>query len=226
VCHELAVQALHVDGGRTRRANARRTRGDQPMNPMPLRPWRSMLAAAAAATLAACAHKGPPPLADTGPPPPPPPAERYTPPPAPAPSPPVASAPAGPVPGSVRDFQVNAGDRVYFGFNEYNLTAEGRQVLDMQSGWLQRFPSVMVRIEGNCDEKGTREYNLALGARRAEAVKEYLVSRGVSAARITTISYGKERPMDTGTGEEADAHNRNAHTAITAGAVGPIGDAQ
>ena len=75
-----------------------------------------------------------------------------------------------------------------------------------------------MRIEGNCDERGTREYNLALGARRANAIRDYLVAHGVTADRVTTVSYGKEKPLDPGTGEEADAHNRNAHTAITGGA--------
>ena len=85
--------------------------------------------------------------------------------------------------------------------------------------WLQRYPSVTVRIEGNADERGTREYNLALGARRAESVRSYLVQRGVSAARIDTISYGKERPIAAGSNEEAWARNRNAHTAIVSGAT-------
>ena len=120
----------------------------------------------------------------------------------------------------MRDFVVSAGDRVYFELNADTVSDQGRSVLDSHAQWLQRYPNVMVRIEGNCDERGTREYNLALGARRAEGVKNYLISRGVSPARITTISYGKERPTDTGTGEDAYAHNRNAHTAITGGAVG------
>ena len=91
-------------------------------------------------------------------------------------------------------------------------------MLDRQAEWLQRYPQVMVRIEGNADERGTREYNLALAARRAESVRAYLISRGVAGGRITTISYGKEMPIDAGSGEEAWAHNRNAHTAITSGA--------
>lgn len=124
------------------------------------------------------------------------------------------------VPGSERDFVVNAGDRVYFETNAYSVSDEGRGLLDSQARWLSRYPQVAVRVEGNCDERGTREFNLALGARRAEAVKSYLASRGVSAGRITTISYGKERPLDPGTGDDAFAKNRNAHTAITGGAVG------
>ena len=98
---------------------------------------------------------------------------------------------------------------------------DAQPVLDAQAAWLKRYPAVQVRIEGNCDERGTREYNLALGARRANAVREYLVAHGVAAGRIDTVSYGKEQPIDPGAGEEAGAHNRNAHTAITEGA--PIG---
>ena len=123
-----------------------------------------------------------------------------------------------PTPGSVRDFVINAGDRVYFDFDRYALRDEGRPVLDAQAAWLARYPAVRVRIEGNCDELGTREYNFALGARRANSVREYLVGRGLSAGRIETISYGKEHPIDTSGGEEAQAHNRNAHTDITQGA--------
>jgi peptidoglycan-associated lipoprotein len=93
-------------------------------------------------------------------------------------------------------------------------------VLDRQAQWLQRYPQVAIRVEGNADERGTREYNFALAARRAEAVKTYLASHGVSAGRITTISYGKERPLDDSGTEAAMAKNRNAHTAITSGSQG------
>jgi peptidoglycan-associated lipoprotein len=140
--------------------------------------------------------------------------------PPPAPYQPTQSQPTGPIPGSVKDFVVSAGDRIYFGTNESTVSPEGAGILDAQAQWLQRYPEVTVRIEGNCDERGTREYNLALGARRAQAVKDYLTAHGVAAARIATISYGKEKPIDPGTGEDAWAHNRNAHTTITAGAVG------
>ena len=173
------------------------------------------MAAGLALSAAACAHKPPPPLADTtgGPPPPQPPEG--------PPPPPSSDGVAGaPIPGSVRDFVVSAGDRVYFDLNADQVSSEGRSVLDNQAQWLQRYPQVAVRIEGNCDERGTREYNVALGARRAEDVKTYLVGRGVSPARITVNSFGKERPIDPGTGDDAYAHNRNAHTAITAGAAG------
>ncbi|HUO21369.1 MAG TPA: peptidoglycan-associated lipoprotein Pal [Caulobacteraceae bacterium] len=167
---------------------------------------------AATSALAACATPKPPPPAA----PPPPPAE--APPPPPPPPPPVASAPTGPIPGSVQDFVVNVGDRVYFDYNEFNVRADAQPILAAQAAWLQRYPQVKVRIEGNCDERGTREYNLALGARRANSVRDFLVAHGVDSSRIDTISYGKERPLDPGTGEDAWAHNRNGHTAITGGA--------
>ncbi len=122
-------------------------------------------------------------------------------------------------PGSEQDFVVNVGDRVYFDLDSYQIRPEAYPRMDAQVAWLQRYPSVTVRIEGNADERGTREYNLALGARRAESVRSYLVERGVSAGRIDTISYGKERPIAAGSTEEAFARNRNAHTAIVSGAT-------
>lgn len=165
---------------------------------------RLALAGAAAAALAACATKPTPP-----PPPPPPPA------PAPAPAPTSQI-----VPGSVQDFVVNVGDRVYFDFDKYDIRSDAQPVLAAQAAWLVRFGSVQVRIEGNCDERGTREYNLALGARRANSVRDFLVAHGVNPSRISTISYGKEMPIDPGAGEDAWQHNRNGHTAITGGAAG------
>ena len=117
-----------------------------------------------------------------------------------------------------QDFVINVGDRVYFDFDSYSVRADAAPVLEAQAAWLNRYPSVMIRIEGNADERGTREYNLALGARRANAVRDFLVSRGVSSSRINTVSYGKERPIDPGTSEDAYQRNRNAHTAITSGA--------
>jgi peptidoglycan-associated lipoprotein len=131
---------------------------------------------------------------------------------------PTTQTPTGPVPGSAQDFIVNVGDRVYFDLDQHTIRDDGRSVLDAQSNWLKRYPGVRVRIEGNCDERGTREYNLALGARRANAVREYLVGHGVSADRISTISFGKESPIDPGTSDEAYQKNRNAHTAIVDGA--------
>ena len=91
-------------------------------------------------------------------------------------------------------------------------------MLDLQAGWLSRYPAVRVRIEGNTDARGTREYNFALGARRASAVRDYLVQRGIDGSRIETVSYGKEHPLDPTSGDKADAINRNAHTLVTGGA--------
>ena len=170
--------------------------------------------AAAAAALAACSTPKPPPPAAPSAPPAPPPAARTE---RPAP-PPVAQAPTGPVPGSIQDFVVNVGDRVYFDYDKYDVRADAQPVLSAQAAWLVKYPSVKVRIEGNADERGTREYNLALGSRRANSVKEFLVGHGITADRIETISYGKEMPIDSGNNEEAFAKNRNGHTAITSGA--------
>ncbi len=113
---------------------------------------------------------------------------------------------------------INAGDLVYFDYDKFVVRDDAKPTLDAQAAWLQRYASVRVRIEGNCDERGTREYNFALGSRRATAVRDYLVGKGLSTARIETVSYGKEKPVDTGTGEQSWAHNRNGHTVITSGA--------
>jgi len=120
----------------------------------------------------------------------------------------------GPAPGTEADFVANVGDRVFFDFDKYNIKPEGRQTLDRQAAWLKKYPAVTVTIEGHCDERGTREYNLALGERRANAVKDYLVAAGVSPNRITTISYGKERPVAMGSNEAAWAQNRRGVTVI------------
>ena len=120
-------------------------------------------------------------------------------------------------PGSEQDFVVNVGDRIYFDLDSYQVSAEARPRLDAQAQWLQRYPSITVRIEGNADERGTREYNLALGARRAESIRNYLIDRGVPAGRIDTISFGKERPIAQGSTEDSWARNRNGHTAIVSG---------
>ncbi len=122
-------------------------------------------------------------------------------------------------PGSEQDFVVNVGDRVYFDLDSYQVSPEAYPRLDAQAQWLIRYPQIMVRIEGNADERGTREYNLALGARRAESVRNYLVQRGVPAGRIDTISFGKERPIAQGSSEESWARNRNGHTAIVSGGM-------
>jgi peptidoglycan-associated lipoprotein len=122
--------------------------------------------------------------------------------------------PAGPVPGSQEDLVVNVGDRVFFGFDKYDLTAEAQDTLTRQANWLQQYPEVSVTIEGHCDERGTREYNLALGERRATAAKNFLVALGVDPARITTISYGKERPAVLGSDESSWAQNRRGVTVV------------
>jgi peptidoglycan-associated lipoprotein len=175
---------------------------------------RATLIAGAALSLAACASHPKPAYPTTAP---------AAPAPAPTPSRPMPQSRPEPVsqaplPGSERDFTVNIGDRVYFDYDQYAVRADAAPLLDAQAEWLKRYPAVQVRIEGNADERGTQEYNLALGARRANAVREYLVAHGVAAGRITTVSYGKEKPIDTGTGEVAESHNRNAHTAIVSGA--------
>ncbi len=121
-------------------------------------------------------------------------------------------------PGSAQDFVITAGDRIFFDFDAYSIRPDAADILARQANWLNRYSAVQVRVEGNCDDRGTREYNFALGARRAESVKEYLVAHGVDAGRITTVSYGKERPIDPGDAEDAWAKNRNGHTAVVSGA--------
>ena len=114
----------------------------------------------------------------------------------------------GPVPGSREDFVANVGDRVFFAFDKSDLSADARRTLDRQAAWLKQWSNQRLTVEGHCDERGTREYNLALGERRAAAVKDYLVASGVSASRLSTISYGKERPIVLGSNEAAWAQNR------------------
>lgn len=119
-----------------------------------------------------------------------------------------------PVPGSQADFvaQMMGQDTVYFDTDRYNIDSADQQALAAQAGWLARYPAKRITLEGHCDERGTREYNLALGERRANAAKNYLVSLGVDAARITTVSYGKERPAALGSDEASWARNRRAVT--------------
>ncbi|MDI1282619.1 MAG: peptidoglycan-associated lipoprotein [Brevundimonas sp.] len=172
---------------------------------------RLALVGVAVSAMGACATR---PVVDNTPPTPPAAPQYPT-----APTTPVTGAPVGAVtPGSEQDFVVNIGDRVYFDLNMYQIRPEAFARLDAQAQWLQRYPQVTIRIEGNADERGTREYNLALAARRAESVRNYLVDRGIPAGRIDTISYGKERPIAEGSNEAAWARNRNAHTAIVSGA--------
>src|ERR1700720_1746165 len=108
------------------------------------------------------------------------------------------SGPAGFAPGSQQDLAATAGDRVFFAYDQSDISSEGQQILQRQAEWLKRYSQVTVTIEGHCDERGTREYNLALGERRAAAVKAVLVALGIPANRVSTISYGKERPAGVG----------------------------
>ena len=130
----------------------------------------------------------------------------------PATAPPSTS--AGIVPGSQEDLVANVGDRVFFDFDKSALREDARTTLDKQAAWLARYGSVNVQIAGNCDERGTEEYNLALGNRRANSAASYLKAKGVAGARMTTISYGKDRPSAQGSTEEAWAQNRNAITSV------------
>lgn len=178
------------------------------------RTWvRLALVGVCAASLTACAK--PKPKFETTPPPPAAQQQQTPLPPGPAD---VGQQTTAPLPGSSQDFVVNVGDRVYFDTDSHDVRADAEPILDAQAGWLKRYGSVRVRIEGNADERGTREYNLALGARRANAIRDFLVNRGVTADRISTISFGKEQPIDPGSGEEAWQKNRNGRTAIVSGA--------
>ncbi|HLI13585.1 MAG TPA: peptidoglycan-associated lipoprotein Pal [Alphaproteobacteria bacterium] len=112
-------------------------------------------------------------------------------------------------PGSQQDLVANVGDRIFFDFDKSNLRPDARAQVEKWAAWLKKYPQNTVTIAGNCDERGTREYNLALGERRAAAAKKYLIALGIDAKRIGTISYGKERPSVVGSNEAAWAQNRN-----------------
>lgn len=116
--------------------------------------------------------------------------------------------------GSKEEFVNEVGDRVFFGYDQYTLTGESREVLSTQAEWLKQYSNVAIVVEGHCDERGTREYNLALGERRANAVKSFLVSQGVPSSRLKTISYGKERPAVTGANDASWAQNRRGVTVV------------
>jgi peptidoglycan-associated lipoprotein len=126
----------------------------------------------------------------------------------------AAAASSGVVPGSEEDLVANVGDRVFFAFNKSNLSEEADATLDKQSDWLGRYPAVSIQVAGNTDDRGTEEYNIALGQRRASAARDYLVAKGVSSSRISVISYGKDRPTAQGDDEQAYAQNRNATTSV------------
>jgi len=118
------------------------------------------------------------------------------------------------IPGSEQDLAQNVGDRVFFELDRSELSQEARQTLDRQAAWLKQYPAVRVTLEGHCDERGTREYNMALGARRANAARAYLVALGIQSGRIQTVSYGAERPAVLGTGEAVWTQNRRAVTVV------------
>ena len=147
----------------------------------------------------------PPPTAEAQPrpvaPPPPPPAPVPTPPPGPS--------------ISQQAFQEFQNQDIYFDFDKYDLRTDARTTLDRKASFLNQNSSIRVQVEGHCDERGTNEYNMALGERRANAAKQYLTTAGISAGRLSTISYGEERPLDPGHTEAAWARNRRAHFVIT-----------
>ncbi len=132
----------------------------------------------------------------------------------PAPTPPVAT---GPAPGSIEEFVIDVGDRVFFDTDKSDLQANARKTLERQAAWLQNNPNYSITVEGHCDERGTREYNLALGDRRAAAVKNYLVALGVDPNRVATISYGKERPEALGSNAAAWSQNRRGVSIVNGG---------
>lgn len=160
---------------------------------------RSLMIGAAMLALSACSKKAPEEL-------PPPPVDTAN-------SGYYNQAPAGPVAGSQEHFVANvSSDRIYFDTDQFTIDAQDQATLQSQAQWLQAYPNVSITVEGHCDERGTRDYNLALGERRANAAKNYLASLGISPSRITTISYGKERPAALGSDESAWALNRRAVT--------------
>lgn len=116
----------------------------------------------------------------------------------------------GPTEGTQEHLLVNVGDRVFFGYDRSDLTTQAQATIEALATWMNTYPSVTLSVEGHCDERGTREYNLALGERRANAVRDYLIALGVDPNRLTTISYGKERPAVLGSNEEAWAQNRRS----------------
>lgn len=117
-------------------------------------------------------------------------------------------------PGSVADFRQNVGDRVFFDTDASTVREDGRQTLNKQAEWLKKYTNYQITVEGHCDERGTREYNLALGERRANAARQYLIAQGIPAARLKTVSFGKERPDPVGSDEAAWSRNRRAVTAL------------
>ena len=161
---------------------------------------RPLLIAVSVLALAACGKKAPkdlpPPPADTS-------AQTGT----------GTTTPSGPAKGSQEDFVASvSSDRILFDTDQYDVDAQDQQTLQSQAAWLQQNPNVRVTIEGHADERGTRDYNIALGDRRANAAKNYLASLGIDPSRLNTVSYGKERPAALGSDESAWAQNRRAVT--------------
>ena len=126
----------------------------------------------------------------------------------------VAPAQTGVRPGSQDDLNQTAGNRVFFAFDKSDINAEGKATLEKQAEWLKKYPNVTVTVQGNCDPRGTREYNLALGERRANAAKNAPVALGIPASRVSTISYGKERPAIVGDNDAAYAQDRRDETVV------------
>ncbi len=157
---------------------------------------KTLGALAAVALLAACAHKEPPATGGM------------------TQSQGSVETPNSIRPGSQEDLVANVGDRVFYAFNESTLSDEAQATLNKQAAWLAKWPANTIQIAGNCDDRGTEEYNLALGNRRAKAARDFLVAKGVAASRITTISYGKDRPTALGDNDQAWAQNRNAITSV------------
>jgi peptidoglycan-associated lipoprotein len=165
----------------------------------------TLLCTAALIAVAGCTKKPPANL-------PPAPSQTVT---TPEPTPPANNQTNGVTPGSRADFLNQAGsDTVHFATDSSDIDSEATAILTKQAAWLQKFPNVRVTVEGHCDERGTREYNLALGDRRANSAKNFLVNAGVNPARISVISYGKERPVATGSDEDSWAQNRRAVTVV------------
>ncbi len=181
-----------------------------------MRTFSLTLLATATVALAACASNPPPE-------PPPVPAASNTAtvtPPVQPPQPPrVTPPPSGPLAGSKADFAVKATDRVYFDYDAYNLDTDDQRSLSSQIAWLKQFPSTRVEVQGHADERGTRDYNIALGERRAQSVKSFLVAQGIAESRIQTISFGKDKPLDPGHDEAAWSRNRNAFTNVIVEAI-------
>jgi peptidoglycan-associated lipoprotein len=120
----------------------------------------------------------------------------------------------GPTSGTQQDLVVNVGDRVFFDYDQYDLRAPARSVIEKQAQWLKSYPNLKITIEGHCDERGTREYNLALGERRAMSTRNYMIALGISPDRISVISYGKERPAVVGADNASWAQNRRSVTIV------------